>query len=190
MQDIGLARQFTALVNGQFVSLGGPLDDKVSRTIERPRLLEGRRPRQDRVDEIALPERLAERAHLGVGDTLTISSYSPADVMQLETNGQGDPTGPKVPFRIVGITRSASDLSIEGSEGGLVLATRAFTRTYRDRIGTFAPRVLLVRVSDAKDEAASCEPRARSSAQKVSPASSRCSRPRRSRAGCRTRSAC
>jgi hypothetical protein len=153
VQGIGLARQFTAEVDGQFISLGGPLDDKVGRTIERPRLLEGRRPHQDRVDEIALPERLAQLAHLRVGDTLTISSYSPADVVQLETNGQGDPTGPKVRLRVVGITRSASDLSIEGAEGGLLFATRAFTRRYRDEIGSFAPRVLVIRVSDANDEA-------------------------------------
>ena len=58
------------------------------------------------------------------------------------------PRGPKSDSRVVGITRVPSDLSIEGNAGGLLLATPAFLERYGGEIGTFAPVVLFVRLSD------------------------------------------
>ena len=69
---IGTARQLTADVEGHTQSNGGPLDDELGRTVDRPRVIEGRRPRPDRVDEIAVPEPLARRA--GVGSATRSSS--------------------------------------------------------------------------------------------------------------------
>ncbi len=153
VEEIGKARQLTAAVRDrgfQFLSFGAPLDDRVGRTVERPRLLEGRRPRQDRVGEVAMPEPLAQKLRVGVGDTVKVSTFSPEQVQQLISQG-GEPSapeGPQVPLRVVGITRVPADLAIEGAGGGVMLATRAFVRHYGDQIGSFAPYVLFVRLSD------------------------------------------
>ena len=151
--DVGRARQLVADVDGQFQSFGAVADDRLGRTIEVPRLLEGRRPRRDRVDEVAVPETLAKAMHLGIGDHLVVSGYSPAQVAELMNSGgqPPPPDGPKVQLRVTGITRIPSDLSIEGDAGGLLLATPAFLDRYGDEIGTFAPVVLFVQLSDVDD---------------------------------------
>ncbi len=148
--EVGRAQQLVANVNGGFQSFGAVGDDHLGRTIEVPRLLDGRRPHPDRVDEVAVPETLANAMHLGVGDHLVVSGYSPAQVATLMSLGgePPDPEGPEVRLRVVGITRGPSDLSIEGNAGGLLLATPAFLERYGGQIGTFAPVVLFVRVSD------------------------------------------
>ncbi|MEX2267406.1 MAG: FtsX-like permease family protein [Acidimicrobiia bacterium] len=153
VEAIGLGKQLTALVNGGFGSVGGPLDQAIGRTVDRPRLVEGRRARENRVDEIVVPEQLALGEHLDVGGTITLHAFTPA---QTESFAEGaevaDPVGPEVELRVVGISRAPSDLSIEGASGGLMFTTRAFVREYGDQIGSFAPVVLRVRVAD--DDAA------------------------------------
>ena len=148
--EVGRGQQLVANVNGGFQAFGAVADDRLGRTVEVPRLLDGRRPHPDRADEVAVPETLANAMHLGVGDQLVVSGYSPAQVAALmSSRGQPPrPEGPEVRLRVVGITRVPSDLSIEGNAGGLLLATRAFLERYGGEIGTFAPVVLFVRLSD------------------------------------------
>ena len=147
---IGTARQLTADVEGHTQSIGGPLDDEIGRTVDRPRVIEGRRPRPDRVDEIAVPEPLARRAGVGVGDTLEFRGYTPAQIQSfIETNEITGPAGPQVALRVVGVTRVPGDLSLEGLTGGVLLTTPGFTRRYGDRIGSFSGLVLRVRTTDA-----------------------------------------
>ena len=102
---------------------------------------------------MAVPETLAKAMHLGIGDHLVVSGYSPAQVAELMNSGgqPPPPDGPKVQLRVTGITRIPSDLSIEGDAGGLLLATPAFLDRYGDEIGTFAPVVLFVQLSDVDD---------------------------------------
>jgi hypothetical protein len=147
--QIGQGRQLPSTVNGAFVGVGGPLDHALGRTVARPRLLEGRLPRQSRADEVALPEPLARAGRVTVGDTVTLRGYTQEQIDAVLTGEPfSTPSGPKVGLRVVGITRAPNDLSIEGSTGGLLYTTRAFVGTYGDQIGTFAPVVLLVRVTD------------------------------------------
>jgi ABC-type antimicrobial peptide transport system permease subunit len=144
------AKQLTAFINGRFASVGGPLGRGIGRTVDRPLVTAGRRAREDRAHEIAVPEALAAAQRIGVGDEITLHAFSPAQVDEL-ARGEGvfEPTGPKIPLRVVGITRAPADLSIEGAAGGLLITTRAFVRRYGDQIASFAPVVLRVRVADA-----------------------------------------
>ncbi len=148
--EVGRAHQLVANVNGGFQSFGAVADDRVGRTVEVPRLLDGRRPHPDRTDEVAVPETLADTMRVGVGDHLVVSGYSPAQVAELMNSGgqPPKPDGAEVRLHVVGITRAPSDLSIEGDAGGLLLATPAFLERYGAEIGTFAPVVLFVRLSD------------------------------------------
>jgi len=150
----GLAelRQFTGLVNGGFTGgFGGQFDRDFGRTVGRARVLAGRLPRQDRIDEVAIPEPLARSLDLHVGDTFPFHAYSPERVRELATGERfepGDPDGPKVRMRVVGVTRIPQDLSFQGAAGGVIVATRAFTDRYADQIGSFAGDVLVVRTTD------------------------------------------
>ena len=132
------------------MAVGGPLDADLGHTVERPRLLDGRFPHQDRADEIAVPEPLARARHVAIGDTITLRGYTQAQI-QAVLDGVDFPAtaeGPEAAIRVVGITREPQDLSVQGSGGGVLYTTREFVRTYGDQIGNFAPSVLLVRVAD------------------------------------------
>ena len=154
VQAIGQARALVTTVNGEFSSTGAPLDGQVGSTVDRPRVVEpvGYRA-ADRAREIAVPEPLARTQDIAIGDTITLHGFAPSQIEDLLAGGEVDePAGPEVLLRVVGITRSPSDLSIEGQTGGVLFTTRRFAREYGRRIGAFAPVVLLVRLSD--DDAA------------------------------------
>jgi hypothetical protein len=152
VEAIGLGQQLTATVDRGFLTaIGGPRDDSIGRVVDRPRIVEGRRPHPDRVREVAVPEPLADQAGYGVGDSFTLHAYTPAQVRALFeglTFEIGEPEGPEERMRIVGITRVPGDLSFEGQGGGLILTTPAFVGKHGDQIGSFAGRVLRVRTVD------------------------------------------
>ncbi len=148
---VGRAQQLVATTDGLFPGFGAAADRQMGRTVERPRLLAGRRPRADRIREIAVPETFADAAHVGVGDHIVVVGFSPDQVAQLLTSGgqAPEPDGPRIRLRVVGITRAPGDLSIEGDAGGIIVATPAFLDRYGTEIGTFAQTLLFVRLSDA-----------------------------------------
>ena len=150
---IGAARQLTGVVAGHRTSIGGPLDGAIGRTVDLPRVIEGRRPRPGRAREIAVPEPLARDAGIGIGDTVEFRGFTPDQVQEVINGADvvdvGDPAGPDVPLRVVGVTRKPGDLSLEGLTGGLLLTTPAFVRTYGAEIGSFSGLVLRVRTTDA-----------------------------------------
>jgi predicted lysophospholipase L1 biosynthesis ABC-type transport system permease subunit len=172
-------RALVATINGQDAAFGGPVDPGISRTVERPRVLEGRRPRENRAGEISMPEVFAQAHGIRLGDTVVIRGFTPKQIDDLLHGGPViDPASPAVHVRVVGITRAPSDLSILGTEGGLVIATRAFVREHGDEIGSFARYVLRVRLSDptvassfVKDARALLAPRGQSGEFQVEPTS-------------------
>lgn len=146
VESVFAARALVGTVDGQEVAVGGLLDPVA---IERPRIVDGRRPRQDRVHEVALPEPLAKSLGARVGDTVAIRGFTPEQIQQVLVGERiTEPAGPKVPLRVVGITRVPSDLSILGTQGGVMFTTYEFTRRFGDRFGSFAPYVLRVKLSD------------------------------------------
>ena len=97
-----------------------------------------------------MPEPLARAGDVAIGDTITLRAYTQDQIDAVLIGGAfpEKAEGPRVPLRVVGITREPQDLSIQGSGGGVLYTTREFVRRYDDQIGTFAHAVLLVRVTD------------------------------------------
>ncbi|MFI5053106.1 MAG: FtsX-like permease family protein [Acidimicrobiia bacterium] len=149
VEAIGRARDLVATINGRQGAIGAPLDGAVGQRVARPRVIQGRRPHQNRADEVMLPEPLALSQGIELGDTVTLRGFT-QDQIDAILNGEQvkAPAGPRVPLRVVALTRAPGDLSIEGSTGGVMFTTRRFVHDYGDQIGTFAPVVLLVRLTD------------------------------------------
>jgi hypothetical protein len=113
-----------------------PADDEMTRTIERPVMLEGRLFNPSRVDEIVATPQFMVSYHKSVGDTVTLHLASPRQVT-LDYDGSGTPPrGPRIVARIVGVGRSAlGSVNVEGpGRNGGVLASPALFRQYRANI--------------------------------------------------------
>lgn len=82
-------------------------DASILDTIERPVVLDGRMLDPARDDEVVVTRGFVDGYHKGVGDTVTFTLYTPE---QLDENGlglaTGDPAGPRIEARIVGVIRS------------------------------------------------------------------------------------
>jgi hypothetical protein len=153
VEELGYARGMLLVgPNGQFLAAGGALDEVIFRDIDRLRILDGRPVRPGATDEVVIGEPLARVNGLHVGMLLNLKSYSPAQSSGLRQRGDvGKPEGPQLRLRIVGISRSPGDLSLQGSDGGVLLLSKALVDKYGTRIGTYAgphAGVLLVRVHD------------------------------------------
>ena len=149
---IGYGRQMTiVLPSGEFLGVGGALDRVLFHDVYRLRIVEGRAVRPGAADEVVIGEPLARASRLRVGQTLDLNSYTPAQVASLAHENVGKPLGPRIALRVVGISRSPSDLSLQGSAGGLLLLSKDFVDKYGHAIGNFSgPHggVLLVRLRD------------------------------------------
>jgi putative ABC transport system permease protein len=125
------------------------VDRRFGTSVNRGRLVAGRRADPAAVDEIDLGETLARRLHLGVGDPLDIVSYTPT---QLAAAGgpPPKPEGPRVRLRVVGLV-GPGDLGLAGQ---VVVLTPAFNRAYFDRIGNFGVLMTIRTAHGASDVAA------------------------------------
>lgn len=109
--------------------------------VVRGRLADNRAP-----EEIAIGEALVRRLRVDVGSTLTFVTYSPAQ-SRFAATGQdpGDPRGPQVSMRVVGVVRRPLDLAARGAVGGVIVMTPAFHEKYSGLIGSAAGEILRVR---------------------------------------------
>jgi ABC-type lipoprotein release transport system permease subunit len=142
--DLGVLRQM-AIFNTDlgFLPTGGPIDHRWGRTIDRPRLVEGRIAHG--AHELDIGPGLAKRAGLEVGDTVTFQSFTDDDVRTQSNTSSFDPHGPSPSLHIVGIVRRPLDVGARGDTGGVLVMTRAFMHRYRHEIGTFSGKVIRVR---------------------------------------------
>src|SRR5437868_3052175 len=103
VEALGYARQMTIVrPSGEFVGVGGALDDVVFRDVDRLRIVEGRAVRPGATDEVVVGEPLARASNLHIGDALDLRSFTPAQVAHF---GRGDlpvPAGPRLRLRVVG----------------------------------------------------------------------------------------
>src|SRR5438067_2529591 len=88
-----------------------PVDGRYGRDIERALVLEGRVPKRDRADEIALNPRARDQLHARVGQTIEVSTLTPAQIAVIEQEFSGRPEGPRLRFRVTGIARSPDDFT-------------------------------------------------------------------------------
>jgi hypothetical protein len=105
-------------------------DGEALRTVERPVVFEGRVFDPDRADEAVVSPEFVERYGKDVGDTLTLSLYTPQQVKAAAEGDPGPPGGPRLQLRIVGVIRSAwySAGVVEGDGIGLQVSPGVFAR--------------------------------------------------------------
>ena len=89
-----------------------------------PLVVDGRIPDPDAADELMLTDDLADLSGLRVGDELPISFLTANEVAQFDT-GFGEPDGPQIRMRVVGIVRAALG---QGANGPEAFSTPAFAR--------------------------------------------------------------
>lgn len=121
------------------LTIATQVDDVMGSTVDRPRVIVGRRADPSAAEEVAISEILAVQLHLRLGSTLSPDTYTPKQKEIAFSGGRpGPPAGPKVHLRVVGLVRLPFDLGDRATSGGVVILTQAFDRKYRDRIALFA----------------------------------------------------
>ena len=107
------------------------VDREVLDTIERPVVLDGRRPDPSHADQVVVTANFADRFHKGVGDPVTLRLFSPE---QLDNQGEGAPLGPTVDATIVGVIRSPWIHDAADSPNGYVLPSPGLYERYPDNV--------------------------------------------------------
>jgi hypothetical protein len=139
--DVVVLRGYSILPRGaqdDELSIAAPVDDRMSRVVDRSRLVAGRRADPDDPLEITIGEGLAHQRHLSIGDHFDALTYDQDAIDRAFSGGDpGDPTGPKLRFRIVGIDRRPLDLGVREATGGVIVLTPAFDRDYAGKVGVY-----------------------------------------------------
>jgi hypothetical protein len=117
----GVAREHTGFI---------PADAEGLRSIERPVVFEGRVYDPDRADEVVVSPQFVEHYGKGLGDTLTMSLFTPQQVKVAAAGDPGPPRGPRIRLRIVGVIRSVwySAGVVDGDGIGMATSPGVFTR--------------------------------------------------------------
>jgi hypothetical protein len=125
-----------------------PSDSRLGVSIDRWKLLSGRRANQQRVDEAVASFEFARKFHVQVGSTIRLRFQREATVLKLTQQfiagvrdrvaGRADPVdlaeildGPEVTFRVVGIEAAPFEFPPRGSLLPPLELTRAFSDKYR-----------------------------------------------------------
>jgi ABC-type lipoprotein release transport system permease subunit len=139
---------------GRELDFGGSagVDERFGHDVLRPRMVEGRRARLERPDEIVLNEDTAEALNVGSGDTVSFVSYTRDQGLAAEAGTDpGPPAGPTIDLVVAGIGRSPSDLgSGENFDNFPVLLTPAFYERYRTEIAA-SEGILLITLQGGAD---------------------------------------
>ena len=113
-----------------------PADDAWGRTVNVPRYVEGRAPQA--ADEISLSEHRAALLGVEVGDPLVMDSYSPAQMARAQSGDEsvfGNPEGPTIELRVVGIERTPQTLATDRDLATISTLSPAFTAAHGDDVG-------------------------------------------------------
>ena len=117
-----------------------PADTELTRTIERPVILEGRLFDPRRADEVVVTPQFAHVYHKGVGAVLALHLASPQQANLGYDGSTGPPRGPVIRARVVGVVRSVwESVTAEGpgaGKGGVLASPALFARYRADIIGT------------------------------------------------------
>ena len=139
-----------------------PVDDAALTKIDRPRILDGRIPRSDAVDEAAVLDLYADEAGLEVGDEIELESFGPDQLEPLFTTGDaGPPAGPRVTVRVTGIIAAPTFLSESvGSFVPRLFLTPAFGDAHADDMAAY-PGGFTARLRNGADDGRAVEAAAR-----------------------------
>lgn len=105
--------------------------------VDRPRVLEGRLPDPEAVDEIIVNELAARLAGLAVGDRIEVVAFTPDQLRTLHAGGEFTGFGgPVLDLEVVGLGRQAADLQgADVTAGGVLLGTPALQRSLDGEAG-------------------------------------------------------
>ena len=121
------------------LSIAAPLDRRMGRTVDRSRIISGRRADPAAADEITVGASLADRLHLRVGSSLAFASYTQAQIDRAFSGASPRaPAGPRVRLHVVGIDLRPLDLGVRATSGGVIVLTPVFRKQYDDRIGQYS----------------------------------------------------
>lgn len=134
------------------LAIAAPDDLAMGTQVDRVRLIKGRLADPSAPTEVTVGERVAAQTHLQLGSHLDAVSYTQGQIDDAVSGGEpGDPAGPRVRLRVVGIVRRPLDLSVREESGGVALMTPAFHETYEGRIGRFTDVLRVKTVAGTAD---------------------------------------
>jgi len=132
------------------LAIAAPVNRTMGRTLDRSRLIAGRRADPTRPGEITISEALSDQLDLPIGGSFSTDTYTPAQIEAAFAGGDaGPPAGPRVTFRVVGIDRRPLDLGVRASVGGVVILSPSFAPTYDGEMGVYTD-VLRVRTRNGQ----------------------------------------
>src|SRR5205823_14202648 len=112
-------------------------DDQLTRTIERPVMLQGRLFNPRRAGEAVVTPHFLPAFHKRLGDTLTLRLPTPAQAnASYDPGTDGPPRGPAIPVRTVGVGRAPWGLDNLGDTGGLLPSPALFAHYRANILGT------------------------------------------------------
>jgi hypothetical protein len=138
VEAVGEFVDFTVSPDGTTIlSVYAGTDEGFSNDVDRPLVLDGRMPRADEPDEIAIDEVARDTLDADVGDTLTVNTFDPEDLrcLLLSTCPFQGILGPQLELEVVGVMRDVDAFASTEDPTPGVTASAAFTDAYRDTVG-------------------------------------------------------
>jgi ABC-type lipoprotein release transport system permease subunit len=130
-------------IRGDAVRYAGVVagEDPPPRGLFTPIFVQGRAPDPDDPTHLVISERLADVTGFAVGDRVDLDFLTTEEITQFDT-GFGEPDGPSVPMRVVGIVRTISDGTTNSVEA---YSTPALARMLRDADAGFSTTFVQLR---------------------------------------------
>ena len=120
--------QFVAAIGGEY-----------GRDIAVTRYVQGRAPHA--ADEVSLTDQRAELLDLQLGDTLTMDTFTQAQVDKYTSTGDNSlfehPDGPRIDLRLVGIERTPTSVFTNRNIAAITVLPATFLPRYGDQVGTW-----------------------------------------------------
>src|SRR5260221_4938120 len=112
-----------------------PLDTRWLRTLDQPKILQGRPADPGRADEVTINQGLATDAHLSVGDRVEVKLLTPKVAARVLTGAAVAPDGPVLTLRVVGIDVVPGELFSNTTDNAIMHLTVAFFHRYGRMVG-------------------------------------------------------
>jgi hypothetical protein len=117
-----------------------PADDALLRTIEKPVVSSGRLFDPSRDDEVVVSPEFASTSGRGLGDVLTLTLPSPAEVRAGLDGTSAALSGPRIRMHIVGVVRSPWFADAADSTGSVILSPGLVRRHPQNTVGSATTR--------------------------------------------------